>query len=155
MIELKRNDEKFNLDNVTDEELFVGLKGGIAKSLRNFKGFEDIPEDNLRLNKELSFRTTQYGKDGNLYPKITLGTTAKIPTERFPVTFQLLIMPFDIKMLINTSSLVTVEPEELSNAFNEYILNRFPENDYAEKKQKYNEMAAIRERVYNRMVFGE
>lgn len=155
MIEIKRFDENFNLDTVTDEELLEGLKDGIVNSLRIYKGFENIDETNISLDNKTTFRTTHYGRDGNLYPNITLGAKAKISTEFFPASFQLLIMPFDIKMLITTPNLTTVKPVELLTAFNEFMLNKFPNSDYADKKQKYDEMAALRDRVYNRMVFGE
>lgn len=155
MIEIKRNDEKFNLDNVTDEELLEGLKDGIVKSLKSFKGLENIDISHLSLDEDHSFRKTSYGRDGNMYPEISLSTNITMPGNLGPKGLNLLVKPFDIKMIIVKNGITTLQPKELQKAFKKFMLITFPNSDYAEKKQKYDEMAALRDRVYNRMVFGE
>lgn len=155
MINLNRKDENFNLDTVSNEELYEGLKEGFAASIRTLKGFEEIDSSNISLEDHNTYRKESFGADGNLYPLISLNTKARIPGQAWPTTFQFLMNPFDIKMLIFTAGITSVQPEVLQEAFVTFMTNRFPEGNYEEKRAEYKEMEAVRKRVYDRMVFGE
>ena len=154
-IEIKRNDEQFNLDNVSNEELFEGLKSGIIEAIRDVKYLENITESEIRLLDD-SFRKSICGADGNLYPSILLSTRS-IPKD-YPImatNVNFLVTPFDCKMILLRDGLYNSNPECLSVALEKFMMTRFPESDYLEKKDEFIRKTNIRNKIYDSMVFGD
>lgn len=155
MIEIKRNDENFNLDNVSDKELFEGIKDGMVESIKNMPNFEYVTNEKIKLLDESSRRQI-IGSDGNLYPHINLSTRI-MPNKGlyFSTHANFLINPFDIRMVVVTENgIETIEAEELTSAFTKFMTSRFPDGNYLEKKAEYERKVEIRNRVYDDMVFG-
>ncbi len=158
MIEIKRNDEQFNLDNIDNKTIFEGIKDGIASSAKTLNNFKSC--DNLQIDFEddHSTRKQTFGVDGNLYPHIHLSTTLSNPHERFSyVNAIVVVTPFGGKMVVygQNAQLQTIETEDLQNSVQTFMQNTFPDSDYAEKLQKYNRAAQIKTRIYDEMVFGK
>lgn len=151
MYNFQRNDEKFNLDNVTNEEIFNGLKPAIVTTLKTQKKFSGAQSIFVFLEDLHSYRENSYGEDWNLYPKISLGSKVIITGEYQPVDVQVLVKPFDVELLICDGKITSVKSEELSNALTRFITTKFPNSDYQEKKAEYQKMAEIRKRTYDQM----
>ena len=77
MIELKLPDEKFDLMNVLDSEIFVALKNEVVNVIKTFNGFESIQLEDVVLDEQFSSRRKCFGKDKNLYPNIVLSLIVK------------------------------------------------------------------------------
>ncbi len=158
MIEIKRNDEQFNLDNIDNSTIFEGIKDGItatAKTLNNFKSCDNIQID---FEEEHSTRKQAFGADGNMYPNIHLSATLSDPNERFSyVNTIVVVTPFGGKMIVygQNAQLQTIETEDLQNSIHTFMQSTFPDSDYAEKLQKYNHVSQIKTRIYDEMVFGK
>lgn len=152
MFNIKRNDEKFNLDTVTNEEIFNGLKPAIVSTLKTQKKFSGAQNIYVFLEYLHSFRENTYGEDWTLYPKISLASKVIITGEYQPADVQVLVNPFDVELLICDGKITSVKSEELSNALENFITTRFPDSDYQEKKAEYQKMAEIRKRTYDQMV---
>jgi len=154
MIGFTRNDEKFNLDNVSNEELFEGLKGGVVSFLQEYPGLQDIEDKDVSFVNKRSFRRTTYGGDGNVYPTISLATDIKSNNVIGSPT--ILLTPFQIKLLVPIlfSSLESFESEHLTNALTKFMTTTFPDSDYESKKQEYFETVRKMNEFYDNMVFG-
>lgn len=153
--EIPRNDKDFNLDNITDEQLFSGIKQGILECMKKVNGLEDITIDDIKLNKEHSNRREFMANDSNLYPKILLSTTTmpKYNWKKY-MCADFLITPFTIQMLLHKNGLETLEPEELEKAFVDFMCETFPESNYLEKREEYFNNVDRQRKFYNKMIMG-
>ena len=155
MIIFNRNDEKFNLDTVSNEQLFEGLKGGVVNFLKEYPGLEDIEDKDVKFVNKRSFRRTSYGGDGNIYPTISLATEIKPNNVISSPT--VVLTPFQIKILVPIlfSNLEAFESDHLTNALTNFITTTFPDSDYKNKKQEYFENTERMKKFHDNMVFGE
>ena len=158
MIEYKRNDENFNLDNITNQQLFDGLKDGIEESAKGLKQFSDSERINIEFEDNHSSRKQAYGTDGNIYPNVHLSTTISNPDKIYcSVNAIVVVTPFDGKMIVygEGTTMQTLSPESLQTSLHNFMAETFPDSDYAEKLQKYQKASQIRTKVYDEMVFGK
>jgi len=153
MFDIKRNDESFNLDKVSNEELFEGLKSDVVNAIKEITRFENLTDSNIKLCPENCFRTHASAEDGNLYPKISLATTIKIPNELGVINLIFVISPFDIKLLLCDFGLKVIVSKKLDDVVSDFIKTKFPNSDYDEKKQKYLKLVEISNKIYNNMIF--
>lgn len=105
------------------------------------------------MNKH-SFRRTNYGGDGNIYPTISLATEIKPNNVISSPT--IVLTPFQIKILVPIlfSSLESFESEHLTNALSTFMTTTFPDGDYENKKQQYFETVEMMKKFHDDMVFG-
>lgn len=151
--EIPRNDKNFNLDNVTDEQLFEGLNKGIFECVKQVKYFEDIAPEDIRLKAD-SYRKYILGEDGNMYPQIVLYTRTTPKTNWiFATNIDFLVTPFSIKMVVFRNGIDESEPEELQEALTKFMCETFPGGDYLNKKQEYLEKTRKAKTFYDKMIF--
>ena len=122
-----RPDKGFNLETVSFEELFEGLKEGFALAIGKFSKCEVQAED-LKLNVDRCSIRRAYALDGNLYPKIYLDLKGE---------YGFLINPFEIQMIAVKNGVDTLLYLELLEALYNFMCDRFPNSDYARKFEKY------------------
>ena len=72
-LKIPRNDAEFNLDTVSNREIFDGLKASMFECLQAVEHLEEITLEDIEF-KEDSFRNQVMGADGYLYPKICICT---------------------------------------------------------------------------------
>lgn len=155
MIKLTRNDEKFNLDTVSNEELFEGLKGGIVSTVKEVFPFRDINESNLSFVNKRSSRRSSLGADGNLYPTICLATYVTGNKKYLSADATVILTPFEVKMAFaDESGLQTLESDELTEALTTFMNTTFPDGDYENKLHEYQENEKRANKFYDDMVFG-
>ena len=135
MIDAKRTDEKFNLRNVKDEEIFSAIKNDVVNVIKTFKGYENIESKDVSLNTEYTDRHDFFADDYNLYPKITLDVSVK--SDLTYDSFNIFIDPFNIKVAPRKYNPQLVEDQKLTNAFIKFMLLKFPGANYTEKREEY------------------
>ena len=155
MIEIKRNDKQFNLDNVTNAKLFAGLKQGIVSTIQKVKGYEEVTSENIKLDERFSNRAEAFGGDKNLYPKIALSIEIAKYTSLYPAQFTLMVTPFDIKMLVAKNQIELIGNETLDKSLDKFMAITFPNSNYIDKKEEYKRKTALFNKIYNNLVFGE
>ena len=137
-----RKDKDFNLEEVSYQELFNGLKKGIVQAIAEYEN-ADVDEKTIKLNERRCSGKFAYGEDGDMYPKILLDLTGN---------YSVLLNPFEIKMLVYDYSVKTIKSETLDDALVEFMCSRFPESDYIETREKYFHGAEIMKRIRDDMI---
>ena len=158
MIEIKRNDEQFNLDNISNQDIFEGIKEGITHTAKTLKNFESSKNINIEFEEENCSRKQAYGADGNIYPNIHLAATLSDPNVNFSyVNAIVVVTPFGGKMIVygSNASLQTLETDALKNSVHSFMQSTFPDSDYNKKLQDYQKISQIKTRIYDEMVFGK
>ena len=152
-IEMPRNDAEFNLDTVSNKEIFDGLKAGMFECLQAVEHLEEISPEDIEF-KEDSFRNQFMGADGYLYPKICI-CTRTMPKKNwiFATNADFIVTPFTIQMLLLNNGIKVVESKNLTAALVEFMNNRFPNSNYEAKRNKYLKDCDLRRRMYDQSVF--
>ena len=126
-----RSDRAFNLDAVAYEEMFEGLKENLALALSEFEKVEIKAED-LILGLRNCFKRSSFGEDKNLYTKIKLDIHAK-KIDNYMIIFN----PFEIYMTKYDGSEERFTSSALDKALTNFMVERFPDSKYLEKREKY------------------
>lgn len=152
-IEMPRNDAEFNLDTVSNKEIFDGLKGSMFECLQAVEHLEDITLDDIEF-KEDSFRNQVMGADGFLYPKICI-CTRTMPKKNwiYATNADFIVTPFSVQMLLLKNGIKVVEAKKLDEALVEFMTKRFPNSNYLAKREKYLRDCDLRRRMYDQSVF--
>ena len=143
-IDYRLPDEKFNLRTVSDAEIFNSLKGDIVQAIKTFKGFEGVTSNDVKLNVRFIVRKENIARDCNLYPNIILPLSVNLPLGFGHVNVY--IDPFNIELAQEKYDAPKIKDEELSAAFEKFMLERFPDADYLSEKSKYNMVGDMIER---------
>ena len=151
MIDLKKPDEKFDLRNVTNDELFNAVKKEVVDLIKTFKGYENIESGDVKLNEKYCNRREAYGLDKQLYPHITLDIGAK--SYLTYDGFNLFVDTFGIKLAKQQLNAKAIEDENLTNAFIKFMLLRFPNSNYTSKREEYFKTAQTRRKIENDLLF--
>ena len=128
-----RADKDFNLETLTYQEMFDGLKFGIAKAISVFSKREVKVED-LELDLQRCVTKKSYGGDMNLYPKIYLSLKGN---------YSVLLTPFEIELIKTENGIKSLTCDDLNIALTEFMLESFPNCDYIEFSEKYQKNAQI------------
>ena len=122
-----RADKDFNLESLTYQEIFDGIKIGVALAISKFSK-EDVKEEDLKLNIGRCSTRSAYGEDQNLYPKIYLDLKG---------CYSVLLTPFEIDLIEIKQRLRTVSCVELKECFYNFMCEKFPTSNYDKKFEKY------------------
>ena len=151
MIDIKMPDEKFDLMNLSDEELFSELKPEILNIIKSVKGFEDLTEQDIMLCEGGSNRRKAFGQDSNLYPHIVLDVAVKAYLQY--EHFDLFIDPFSVKIAPHKYDPELIEDEKLTARFVDFMIKRFPDADYEDKRNKYYKWAETKSKIEEILLF--
>ena len=151
MIEYKMPDADFDLRTVSDEILFNAIKNHVINVIRTFKGCENITSEFIKLKPQNTIRRDSFGKDKNLYHHIILDIDVK--SYLTYDSFNLFINPFEIKIAPCKYDPQIIEDENLTNAFINFMLIRFPKANYIKKRDEYFKNARIFQRVEDDLLF--
>ena len=127
MFEEIRADKEFNLETLTYEEIFEGIKVGIARAVSKFSK-EEVEPDDLVLNVDKCSIRSAYGEDANLYPKIYLDLKGY---------YSVLLTPFEIDIIEIKHRIRTLSCEDLKESFYNFMCEKFPDSGYDKKYEKY------------------
>lgn len=127
MFEKIRVDKNFNLETLSFEEIFNGIKDGVAKTLSKFTK-QDVRVEDLVLNLDRCSKRFAYGEDANLYPKIYLDLKG---------FYSVLLNPFEIDLVETKQRIRIISCEELKETLYNFMRKQFPESDYDKKYDKY------------------
>lgn len=127
MFDKVRADRDFNLETLSYEELFEGLKFDFAQAIRVYSK-QEVDVEDLRLNVDRCSTRSVYAEDGNLYPKIYLDLKCE---------YSFVITPFEIEMMIVNNKIRTYSNAELREAFYNFMCDKFPNAEYDKKYEKY------------------
>lgn len=150
---MPRNDAEFNLDNLSNKEIFDGLKESMFECLKQVEHLEEITLEDIEF-KEDSFRNQVMGADGYLYPKICI-CTRTMPKKNwiFATNADFIVTPFSVQMLLLNNGIKVVESKNLDQALVEFMTNKFPDSNYIAKRQKYLHACDLKRRMYDQSVF--
>ena len=123
----------FNLETLSYQQLFEGLKDGIAKAISKISKQEILPDD-LILNGDRCSMRFAYAEDGNLYPKIYLSIKG---------SYDILITPFEIDVLELTNKLRLFGDWELREFFYNFMCKQFPNSNYEKFYEIYQKDCEI------------
>ncbi len=138
-----REDELFNLQKISYRDLFLGLKVGIVEAISDYENRE-FDESRIDVNEERCSTRMAYGEDGNLYPKIILDLNQR---------YSVLVTPFKIEMLVIDFNIKTFQNDKLTQALIKFMNSYFPNSDYEEKRQKYENNLKIMKKCSENMLF--
>lgn len=127
MFEEIRPDKDFNLELLSYEEIFEGLKFGIAQAVSKYSN-EEVGTEDLELNLDRCYTTKAYAEDMNLYPKIYLDMKG---------FYSVLLTPFEIELIETKYKIRTVSCVELRECFYDFMCEQFPNCNYRKIYEKY------------------
>jgi hypothetical protein len=127
MFESVRPDKNFNLETLSYQEIFEGLKFGIAKAISRMTK-EEVDAEDLELKRERCNTKRIFAKDMNLYPKIYLDLVGE---------FSVLISPFEIELMQIEYRIKTYSCEELRESLFNFMCSKFPDSGYEKCYDKY------------------
>lgn len=127
MFEEIRADKDFNLESLSYQEIFDGIKTGVAKAISEHSK-EDVSAEDLELNVERCHTRKAYGEDMNLYPKIYLDLKG---------FYSVLLTPFEIEIMETKFNVKTFSHFELRECFYDFMWSSFPDCDYEKIYEKY------------------
>lgn len=133
MLRKVRADKDFNLETLSYEEIFDGLKFGIARAISGFSKLGIYIED-LELNLEGCLTRKAYGEDMNLYPKIYLNLKGD---------YSVLLTPFEIELLRVGNGIKSLSCDELTISLLDFMQDKFPDCDYIKIYENYQKNAEI------------
>lgn len=151
MINTKMPDAEFDLRKVEDEEIFGAVKDDVVNVIRSFKGRENIESKDVRLNTKYTNRREVLSGDSNMYPNIILNVEAKSYLNYDG--FNLFINPFSIKIAEDKYDPKMIEDENLTKSFIKFMLLRFPNSDYSEKREEYFRKVELMQKMREQMLF--
>ena len=128
-----RADKDFNLETLSYEEIFDGIKFGVARAISDFSKSAVVVED-LELNSEGCVTKRTYGQDMNLYPKIYLNLKGE---------YSVLLTPFEIELLRVGNGIKSLSCDELNITLIGFMQDKFPDCDYQEIYENYQKNAEI------------
>lgn len=147
-----RSDKQFNLENVSYEDLFEGLKGDIQKTICEYEEVDKLAS--LHLNKDECLTRMKYGKDKDLYPSILLEISARAIGKIRGSIFYCIINPFEIEIhKIHCGKVDILKNENLTYALKDFMSEKFVNSDYLEKREKYFKNAELINKTENKMLF--
>lgn len=127
MFEEIRVDKDFNLETLSYQEIFNGIKIGVALAISKFSK-EDAKAEGLRLNLNRCHTRKAYAEDLNLYPKIYLDLKGD---------YSILLTPFEIELIETKHKIRTVSCVELRECFYNFMCEQFPNCDYEKIYENY------------------
>ncbi|MBQ7352042.1 MAG: hypothetical protein IJW59_04220 [Clostridia bacterium] len=151
MIKYKMPDAGFDLRTVSDEELFNVLKEPIAEVIKTFKGYENTTSEFVKLNTKYTTRRDAFGRDKDLYHNIILSIGVK--SHLTYDSFNLFINPFEIKIALDKYDPQIVENENLTNSFLNFMINKFPQSNYIDKRKEYFKKAKTFQQIEEDLLF--
>ena len=122
-----RADKDFNLETLSYQEIFEGLKFGIANSISE-RTREDVDPESLELIVDRCHTRQAYGEDGNLYPKIYLHIKG---------FYSVLLNPFEIEIIETKYKVRDFSNYPLKEALYNFMCEKFPECKYEIVYEKY------------------
>ena len=122
-----RADKDFNLESLSYQEIFDGIKVGVAKAISEHLN-EDVSVEDLELNENRCHTRKAYADDMNLYPKIYLDLKGD---------YSILLTPFDIEILETKFEVKTFSHFELKECFYGFMCDKFSNAQYDKKFEKY------------------
>ena len=147
-----RKDKEFKIDSLTYPEIFEGLKGGIEKAICEFEKVDSV--DELVFLDKSSVVNMKYGKDKDMYPSINIEFCVFAGKHIRGKYYNCIFNPFEIEIhKIDCGEIKVFEGEELTQALVDMIVEKFPNSDYVEKREKYFKMSELMERKYEEMLF--
>ena len=151
MIVYKMPDDDFDLRTVSDEELFNAIKYDIINAIKTFKGYENTTGELVKLNTKYTTRRDAFGKDKDLYHNIILsiGVKAHLTYD----SFNLFINPFEIKIAPDKYDPQIVENENLTNSFLKFMIKKFPQSNYIDKREEYFTKAKTFQKIEEDLLF--
>ena len=133
----KKRDEKFDMECLTCDELFEGLKFGMLKAINNYKIFEGTTIEGISLMEESKKRRAK-GKDGELYPEFDLYVKIENGKLTKPANVLFNVDPFEVTLMVaHFGCITTSHPEELTKALIEFMIKKFPDGKYEKERKKY------------------
>lgn len=133
MLRNVRADKDFNLETLSYEEIFDGLKFGIARAISEFSKTTILAED-LKLNIDGCLTKKSYGGDLNLYPKIYLNLEGD---------YSVLLTPFQIELMKVGNGIKSLSCDELTISLLDFMQDKFPDCDYIKIYENYQKNAEI------------
>ena len=127
MFEEIRADKDFNLQTLSYEEIFDGLKFGMAQAISCYSK-QEVGVEDLELNVERCSTRSAYAEDMSLYPKMYLDLKGD---------YGFILTPFEIEMLIVKHDVKTYSTPELREVFYNFMCKQFPNCDYEKIYEKY------------------
>ena len=127
MFEQIRPDKDFNLETLTYQEIFDGIKCDIARAISRVSKRETYGQD-LKLNIQRCRTKFAYAEDMNLYPKIYLDLVGN---------YSVVLTPFNIELMEVKQSVRMYECQELSRGFYDFMCEKFPNCGYEKIYEKY------------------
>ena len=127
LFEQIRPDKDFNLETLTYQEIFDGIKYDIAMAISRVSKNETNKQD-LKLNIQRCRTKFAYAEDMNLYPKIYLD---------FVGGYSVILTPFNIQLMEVKQAVKMYECQELSQGFYNFMCEKFPNCDYEKIYEKY------------------
>lgn len=151
MIDLQMPDKDFDLMTISDNELFEAVKKEVVSVLKTFKQYKDIESSDIKLNEKYTNRRKAYGLDRQLYPHITLdiGVKSYLTYD----SFNLFVNTFGIQLAEQKFNSELITDENLTNAFIKFMLLKFPNSNYSEKRNTYLKNAQTRRKIENDLLF--
>lgn len=127
LFEKIRDDKEFNLETLSYQEIFVGIKDGIANAIYEISK-EKINAEDLVLNIDRCSTRYAYAENGNLYPKIYLDMNG---------FYSVLLNPFEIDLIESKYKIRTVSTVGLRECFYNFMCEKFPNCNYEKVFEKY------------------
>ena len=147
-----RSDKNFNLENVSYQDLFEGLKEEIVNTICEYKEVEKLA--GLHLNKEECSTRMKYGKDKDLYSTVLLEISVRYSGKIKGSIFHCIINPFEIEIhKIHNGKVDVLTNESLTNALKDFMSEIFVNSDYIEKREKYFKKSEVINKIENKLLF--
>lgn len=147
-----RKDKEFKIDSLNYQEIFEGLKSGIEKTIRKYDRTEGLPKG-LRLEERGCQINFAYGKDKDMYPKITIEVSRLSDVGFGRESYYFIFNPFEIVMVCERNGAEICIFQELTQALIGMMNEKFPDSDYKEKREKYFKMAELIRKKQEEMLF--
>lgn len=152
MLKFIRNDDDFNLRNIEYKEIFSALRKDIVSAIKLYKDYESIDSKDIKLNNICSHRMDSFFDDGNLYPIITLDIEIN---SLYLNGFNLIIDPFNIKLIPQKYEAKVFNDKNLTNSFIKFMLMKFPEANYLEKRNQFFERVSLQHKVRENLLYSK
>ena len=146
-----RNDRGFNLESLSFEQIFAGLKSDLKKIISDMEEKEIFK---LELSERNCSTRSKYGKDGFLYPIMILSFDAFTKSGFLKKDYYLEIAPSEIDMLVNNGGRITkFINAELDEMLMNFMQKQFNNSGYIEKRKKYVKDSNVLEKKYDEMLY--
>ena len=149
---MKIFNKNFKIDSLTYQEIFESLKDDIGKAIRKYDHTKGFPKG-LRLVECGCQTVFAYGKDKDVYPKITLEVSRLSDVGYGREYYYFIFNPFEIMMVVDRNGVENYISKELTQALVDMMNEKFPNSDYMEKREKYFKLAALIQRKQEELLF--